>query len=105
MRIRLGTLRELIKEVLLSENYGTGEIAGKNVLAPDLNAREQIGAISAKAIDTVDDPDGLPEHLREPQEDPQDCYGPVPPDAEPVGVYSDPYTRDTSPTPTGNIKR
>jgi hypothetical protein len=77
----------------------------RNSLSPDVNSREQIGAITAKAMDTVDDPDGLPDHLSEPQVDPSDCYGPVPPDSEPVGVYSDPYVRDSSPVPSSAIKR
>lgn len=88
----------------MDENYGTGEVAGVNVLSPDVNAREQIGTLSAKAMDTVDDPDGLPDHLRAPQEDPCD-FGPVPPDAEPVGVYSDPFAKDYSPLPSSGIKR
>lgn len=106
MRIRLGTLRELIREtLLLCAPAFPGQPVGKNVLSPDINSREQIGNITAKAIDTVDDPDGMPDHLREPQEDPSDCYGPVPPDSEPPYVGQDPFTRDVSPLPTGNIKR
>lgn len=77
----------------------------KNALSPDINSREQLGAISAKALDTAGDPDGLPDHLLEPTVNPEDCYGPVPPDAEPVYVGADPFTRDFAPKPTGNIKR
>lgn len=109
MKIRLGTLREYLQEVFLTEvgaNGGfPGEPYGRNVLSPDVNNREQIGALTAKALDTVDDPDGLPDHLREPQVSREDCYGPVPPDAEPVYVGQDPFARDYSPMPTGNIKR
>jgi hypothetical protein len=75
------------------------------VLAPDVNAREQIGALTAKAMDTVGDPDGLPDHLLQPSVDPKDCYGPVPPEAEPVYVGQDPFVRDSSPLPTSAIKR
>lgn len=77
----------------------------RNSLSPDINSREQIGAITARAIDTADDPDGLPDHLREPQVDPEDCWGPVPPDSEPPYVGQDPFTRDTGPKPTGSIHR
>jgi hypothetical protein len=56
-------------------------------------------------MDTVDDPDGLPDHLREPQVDPKDCEGPVPPNAEPPYVTSDPFVRDSSPLPSSNIRR
>jgi len=80
----------------------------RNALSPDINTREQLGAISAKAIDTVDDPDGLPDHLLEPNVTPEDCYGPVPPDAEEPGVHADPYSKDYAPQPFsggGSINR
>jgi hypothetical protein len=109
MRVRLGTLRRYLQEVVLKEVGANGSYPGqpygRNVLSPDVNAREQIGAMSAKAMDTVSDPDGLPDHLREPQESPEDCYGPVPPDSEPPYVGQDPFVRDSSPLPTSNIKR
>lgn len=87
--------------------HGTwpGQPAGRNVLSPDINSREQLDAISAKAIDTVADPDGLPDHLLEPAVDPEDCLGPVPPDAEKPYVSQDPFVRMHSPNPTGAIKR
>jgi len=105
----MGTLRRIIHEALLDEEAANhawpGQPQAKNVLSPDINSREQLGAISAKAIDTVNDEDGLPEHLREPQVKPSDCWGPVPPDSDPVHVSADPFSRDYSPLPTGNIKR
>lgn len=67
--------------------------------------REQLGVNSAEAIDTVADPDGLPDHLREPLVDPEDCYGPVPPDAEDPYVQQDPFVRDAMPHPTGGGER
>lgn len=100
-------LRAWINEALLAE-YAPGELAGRNVLSPDINSREQLGAISAKAIDTVADPDGLPDHLLEPTVDPEECEGPVPPDAENPYVGQDPFARDVSPQPFsggGAIKR
>lgn len=106
MRVRLGTLRTFIHEAIVSEAGAfPGQPYGRNVLSPDINSREQIGAETARAIDTAGDDEGLPEHLREPTVDQADCEGPVPPTAEPPGVYSDPFVRDSSPMPTGNIKR
>lgn len=104
MRIRLGTLKRIIREVGNSGGRWPGQPM-RNALSPDINSREQIGAISAKALDTVADPDGLPDHLLTPTVDPADCYGPVPPTAEDPGVYQDPFVRDFSPNPTGAIKR
>lgn len=64
-----------------------------------------MGAISARAIDTVDDPEGLPDHLLEPQVTPDECYGPVPPEAEDPYVGQDPFVRDWSVLPTPGIHR
>jgi hypothetical protein len=110
MRVRLGTLRTYLREaILLSEvganNSWPGQPVGRNVLAPDINSRQELGSMSAKAIDTVQDRDGLPDHLLEPTVSPDDCYGPVPPEAEPPSVMSDPNVKDASPNPTGSIKR
>lgn len=109
MKVRLGTLRQYIREVLTLEvganGAWPGQPYGRNVNSPDINSREQLGSMSAKAIDTVSDPDGLPDHLAEPMVKPEDCYGPVPPDSEKPYVGQDPFTRDTSPNPSGNIKR
>lgn len=106
MKIRLGTLRRILREAAEGA-HGTwpGQPAGRNVLSPDINHREQLSAISAKAIDTVADPDGLPDHLLEPTVTPEECYGPVPPEAEEPYVGQDPFVRDSSPNPTGAIKR
>jgi len=109
VKVRLGTLRRYLQEALLAEvganNSFPGQPYGRNVLSPDVNSREQLGAISAKAIDTVGDDEGLPDHLREPTVSAEDCYGPVPPDAEKPYVTSDPFVKDASPNPTGAIKR
>jgi hypothetical protein len=114
MRVRLGTLREYLLEAILSEQLllcvGSngafpGQPYGRNVLSPDINDREQLGKLSAKAIDTVQDPDGMPDHLLDPTVSPEDCFGPVPPDSEPPYVGQDPFARDVSPNPGGNLKR
>lgn len=101
MRITLGRLRQIIREAA----HFPGQPV-RNVLSPDINSREQIGSLAgSQPIDTVDDPDGLPEHLLEPKVTPEECFGPVPPNAEPPYVGQDPYVRDSSPNPTGAIKR
>ena len=108
VRIKLRKLRAIILCELGGSSTSSSRWPGqpfRNALSPDVNSREQIGSITAKAMDTVDDPDGLPDHLSEPQVDPESCYGPVPPTAEAPGVYSDPFVRDSSPNPTGALKR
>jgi len=101
----MGQLRKLILREVGSNGAFPGQPYGRNVLSPDINSREQLGAISAKAIDTVSDPDGLPDHLLNPAVSPEDCYGPVPPEAEPPHVGADPFVKDSSPNPSGTIKR
>lgn len=109
MRVRLGTLKRFIREAVILEvganNSYPGQPYGRNVLSPDVNKREQLGSLAGDPIDTIADPDGLPDHLLDPTVSPEDCYGPVPPDAEPPYVGQDPFARDTSPNPTGSIKR
>ncbi len=108
MKTTLRQLRRYILKELGGSSTSSGRWPGqpvRNAQSPDINSREQLGQITAKAIDTVDDPEGLPDHLRDPVVDPDECLGPVPPDSEPVYVGQDPFTRDSSPNPTGNMKR
>jgi hypothetical protein len=109
VRIRLGILKAYLREVVILETGANsswpGQPYGRNTLAPDVNSREQVGKLKSTPIDLVDDPDHMPDHLLEPQVAPEDCYGPVPPDAEKPYVGQDPFARDVSPNPTGNIKR
>ena len=51
------------------------------------------------------DDDELPSHLRDPMEDPEDCWGPVPPVTPDPYVQQDPFVRDSSPLPSPPIKR
>lgn len=102
----MGTLRRLLRET--GGSSFPGQPVGKNVLSPDINSREQIGALTAKAMDTVADPEGLPDHLLDPTVTPEECEGPVPPDAEDPYVGQDPFARDYAPQPFsggGSIKR
>lgn len=100
MRLRLGQLRSIIREAGFP-----GQPVGRNVLSPDVNSREQLGTLAAVPMDTVADPEGLPDHLLEPTVTPEDCYGPVPPDSDDPGVYQDPFARDWAITPTPATKR
>lgn len=100
MRLTLGRLRAIIRESAFP-----GQPAGRNVLSPDINSREQLGSLAAVPIDTVADPEGLPDHLSQPTVTPEECLGPVPPETDDPGVYQDPFARDWGVTPTPAIKR
>lgn len=89
----------MLARALAENGYNPGEIVARNVISPATNSRESLGAISAKAMDTVDDPDGLPDHLLDPTVTPEECYGPVPPDAPEPYVGQDPFSRDYAPQP------
>lgn len=103
----MGVLRRWLLEAQSFGKY-PGRPAGRNVLSPDVADREQLGSLAGQPIDTVDDPDDMPEHLREPTVDREDCMGPVPPDAEEPYVGQDPFVRDYGPQPFsggGRVKR
>ena len=103
MRITVGQLRGIIREVL-------GEAGGaaptppnvRNVMAPSMSDREQLGRIS---IRDKDDPEALAPHLQEPVEEPEDCWGPVPPVAPNPYAMPDFYTKDFNVIPSPTIKR
>lgn len=107
MKIRLGTLRQLIHEVGANGAWPGQPV--RNVLSPDINSREQLGSLAGNVpMDTVDDPDGLPDHLLDPTVTPEECFGPVPPKAEEPYVGQDPFVRDAAPQPFsggGSIRR
>ena len=67
-------------------------------LAPDMIDREQLGYLADIDIDTNDN--DLPAHLRDPVEDPEDCWGPVPPTQDDPYVQPDPFTTGWSVLPT-----
>ena len=106
MRIRLGTLRRVIREALmeagggvshqpvpLSRNYGMNNIT---------NDREQLKQQSSKDLDK---PDELSPHLQDAYNEDDFDLGPVPPVGENPYAQPDFYTKDTSPLPTSTIKR
>jgi hypothetical protein len=72
-----------------------------NPMSPETNDREELGFLADNPAD-VDpaDKDELPDHLKEPAVDFEDCYGPVPPTAEEPYAQQDPFVRDASPLPS-----
>jgi hypothetical protein len=103
MKISLGKLRLIIRNILVEAGGGTTLPRSpmvRNAMAPDLADREQLGNIRRPR-----DPDEIAPHLIDPVEDMEDCYGPVPPTDNNPYALPDPFTRDTSPLPTPPIKR
>jgi len=98
VKLTLFELRTLIKRALVEVAPFPGH-PNTHVIAPETNAREQVGALGNKAMDTVDDEEGMPDHLREPLVDVEDCYGPVPPTAPEPYVQIDPFVSDAAPRP------
>jgi len=101
----MGTLRRMLREAAGMDSTRMHGTDMRDSMSPDINSREAIGNMTAKGIDTEDDWDALPEHLREPMLTPEECYGPVPPDAEEPYVGQDPFVRGSSPLPTPGIRR
>ena len=107
MRIKLSDLRAMIKSIVFESGGGVhfkSQPQQRNPMSPSTNSREQIGTLNQIDIDTELDSE-LPPHLRNPTEDPEDIFGPVPPDAEDPYVQQDPNVRDWSVLPTPGIKR
>ena len=105
MRITVGRLRRLIRETLAEAGGGTTmppRPMVNNPMAPSMADREEIGRNSIK---DMDDPDELAPHLLEPVEEPEDCWGPVPPVAPNPYAMPDFYTKDFNVIPTSPIKR
>ena len=103
MKIKLGVLRRIIREAGVNGRFP--KQPARNALSPDINSREAIDAMTSKGIDTIDDWDDMPEHLREPMLTPEECFGPVPPSAEEPYVGQDPFARNTSVLPTSSIRK
>lgn len=105
MRISVGHLREIIREVL-EEATGAAPTPPRpnvrNAMSPSMADREQLGRIT---IRDKDDPDALAPHLQEPEEDPEDCWGPVPPIAPNPCAMLDFYSKDFNVIPTPPINR
>lgn len=105
MRLTLRQLRRIIKECLVEAGGASPTPPRPNVrnaMAPSLTDREQLGRLS---IRDKDDPEALAPHLREPVEEPEDCWGPVPPIGQNPYAMPDPYAKDYHVIPTPQIKR
>lgn len=100
MKIRLGTLRKLIREA--GGWASPPQPAGRNSFSSDLPNREQIGRLGSDKDDSVEQ---ITSHLEDATVNPEDCYGPVPPTTEKPGVRVDPFTRDFGPASHPNIRR
>ncbi len=103
VKIRLGTLRKVIRNTVLEAGGGSSHFPiVRDAMAPSTTDREAIEKQSK--FDIKDDPDSLPPHLREPevQEDPDDCFGPVPPNtAGDPYLMTDPHAQDWHASSTG----
>jgi hypothetical protein len=98
----LHLLRAYINEALGST---PGSPYIRNATSPAMSDREDLGPISHRDIDVSDDDDEIASHLVDIEVTPEECFGPVPPDAEEPTVQMDPYTNDWSVLPTSTIKR
>jgi hypothetical protein len=98
VKLTIRQLRRLIREAIsngwASPPQPLGAAKGMT------NSREQIGSLAAKDVDT-DDETGLSSHLVEPEVDPEDCFGPVPPrkEGDPFYAQQDPFVRDADVLP------
>jgi len=105
MKIKLGMLRMIIREVLAEAGGGTTlppRPMVNNPMSPSMADREQLTKMS---VSSLDDPDMVAPHLQEPQYEEEDCWGPVPPTTENPYMLPDYYSKDFGVLPTGNIKR
>lgn len=105
MRLTVGQLRQIIRECLVEVGGASPtppRFNVRNAMASSMADREQLGRIS---IRDKDDPDVLAPHLQEPVEEPEDCWGPVPPVAPNPYAMPDFYTKDFNVIPTPPIKR
>lgn len=107
MRIKVGDLRAIVRAAVLESGGGVPmkrQPMQRNPMSPDVSHREQIGSLGDIDIDTELD-DELPPHLRNPYEEPEDIFGPVPPDAEDPYAQQDPFVRDSGVLPTSRTAR
>jgi len=100
MRTTISELRKYIRRVIAEAGGGVPmrpALATRNPMSPDMVDREQLGYLADKDYEVDDD---VSSHLRDPVEDPEDCFGPVPPTNSEPYVTQDPLVRDSSPLPT-----
>jgi len=100
------SLLKLIIRKLIREAYASG-IDGPHIdttisMSNHLSQRDEIPYLGKKQNK---DDEEIAAHLMDPEETPEDCYGPVPPNAEEPGVYSDPYTKGWPVIPKADHRR
>lgn len=92
-------IRMLIREAYAS-NVDGPHIT--NVISTHLAQRDEIPYLGKKRNKEDEE---ISAHLMEPEVDMEDCYGPVPPDAEEPGVFTDPYSQDWHVIPKADWRR
>ncbi len=103
IRITISELKRVIKRVLSEAGAGAASnkpmFSGTNQKSNDVINREQLGYLADQDTDTMNSEgdEDLPSHLRYPEEDFEDDYGPVPP-TESGNMYTvqDPLTKDVN---------
>jgi len=82
-------IRFLVKEVNASNVDGPHL---KDLMSSHLAQRDEIPHLGKRSKKEEDE---IAPHLMEPEETPEDCWGPVPPNEENrPGVFIDPFTQD-----------
>lgn len=105
MKLTVGQLRGIIREAMTEADSVSPAPPRQNVrntMSSSMADREQLGRITVR---DKDDPDALAPHLQEPEEDPEDCWGPVPPVAPNHYAMPDFYSKDFNVIPTSTIRR
>lgn len=100
-------IRSLIIEAYASNvdgpHVGSASVYHPRIsISPHLAQRDEIPYLGKRR---KKDDEEIAAHLMEPEVDMEDCYGPVPPDTEEPGVYSDPYTSDYHVIPKADYRR
>lgn len=92
MKLQVKKIRQVIRRVL-RENYPFI----RDAVSPAKSDREAIGSL---ADDNSDNDIEVTNHLQDPNEEPEDVRGPLPPVDDVVYATSDPYTNMWSVLPT-----
>jgi len=99
MRVTLKQLRKLILKEWADASSAKPMVSSMNdPLSPDVSDREQLGSLADAPID--DEENEISDHLMEPEEDPEDVHGPVPPGRARPELMQDPFHNQTSPFST-----
>jgi len=105
MKLTVGNLRKLIKSALVEAGGGTTMPPRPVTRDPMSSPGAEREQISKNSIVDKDDPEQISPHLQDPLYDNEDCYGPVPPNAEQPYALPDPFAQNFSVLPTPQIRR